>query len=58
MAVRINDTWILIGSAPVRIVAPWILIGTAALRIVIGGFLIRTAVKIVTRCAIFFATVL
>ena len=36
---------------------PWILIGTAALRIVVGGFLIRTAVKIVTRCAVFFATV-
>ena len=35
----------------------WILIGTAALRIVVGGFLIRTAVKIVTRCAVFFATV-
>ena len=36
---------------------PWILIGTVALRIVVGGFLIHTAVKIVTRCAIFFATV-
>ena len=36
---------------------PWILIGTGALRIVVGGFLIRTAVKIVTRCAVFFATV-
>ena len=32
----------------------WILIGTAALRIVVGGFLIRTAVKKVTRCAVFF----
>ena len=59
IATPINDTWILIGSAAVRIVAPWILIGTAALRIVVaGGFLIRTAVKIVTpRCAVFFATV-
>ena len=36
---------------------PWILIGTAALRIVVGGFLIRTAVKIVTGCAVFFASV-
>ena len=29
----------------------------AALRIVVGGFPIRTAVKIVTRCAVFFAAV-
>ena len=34
----------------------WILnlIGTAALRIVVGGFFICTAVKVVTRCAVFF----
>ena len=40
-----------IRSAAVRIKDTWILIGTAALQIVVGGFLIRTAVKIVTRCA-------
>ena len=53
-AVRINDTWILIGCANS---GPWILIGTAALRIVVGGFLIHTAVKIVTRCTVIFAIV-
>ena len=61
-AVQINDTWILIGSAAVRQrgcanSSLWILIGIAALRIVVGGFLLRTAVKIVTRCAVFFAAV-
>ena len=53
-AVRIKDTWILIGCANS---GPWILIGTAALQIVVGSIIIRTAVKIVTRCAVFFATV-
>ena len=50
---RINDTWIVIGSAAVRS-GLWILIGPAALRIVVGGFLIRTAGKVVTHCAVFF----
>ena len=44
-------------SAAVRVNDTWILIGTAALRIVVGVFLIRTAVKIVTCCDVFFAAV-
>ena len=55
-AVRIKDTWILIGSAAVRIVACGFLL--AALQIVVGGFLIRTAVKIMTRRAVFFPSLL
>ena len=50
---RINDTWILIGGAAVRIVVGGFLIGTAALQIVVGGFLIRTVVKIVTAAPYF-----
>ena len=54
---RINDTWVvIIGSAAQRIVARGFLL--AALQIVVGGFLIRTAVKIVTRRAVFFPSLL
>ena len=57
---RINDTWtILIGSAAVRIVARGFLLAQrlGCESVVVGGFLIRTAVKIVTSCAVFSATV-